>query len=132
MNVAASSLDRIATGFEQLSLPDAIGQVSQALHRRREKVLTDSTEASEHVQAWLADPCEVNERLVRVVAEKLGYKGIWGSICASIVWREGANMIDPALGNAPAPKGLSAKMLAGAVLNAARDDPTVLKEFGAG
>jgi hypothetical protein len=130
MNAETStSLERIATRFGRSSLPDAAREVSAALHRRQNRILVDSIEAAEHVQAWLADPCEVNERLVRAVAEKLSYKGIWGSVCAAILWREGANMIDPTLGVAPAPKGLSEKMLAAAVLNAAKDDPSLLEEF---
>lgn len=127
----ASSLDRIAARFDVQTLPDSVREISSALHARRNKILMDSVEAPEHVQAWLADPCDINERLVRAVAEQLNYKGIWGSVCAAIVWRDGANMIDPALGVAAAPKGLSAKMLAAAVLNAAKDDPSLLKEFGA-
>jgi len=126
-----SLLDRISAHFEAQPFIDAVRGVSGALQRRSDRILSDSIEAQEHVCAWLADPCDVNERLVRAVAEQLNYKGIWGSLCAAIVWREGANMIDPALGVAAAPKGLSAKMLAAAVLNAAKDDPSLLGEFGA-
>lgn len=124
-----STLDRLAARFARTELATAVASLSAALHRRRDRILGDSVEAVEHVQAWLADPCEVNERLVRVLAEQLGYRGIWGSVCAAIVWREGANMIDASLGVAPAPKGLSEKMLAAAVLSAAKDDPELLAEF---
>jgi hypothetical protein len=126
-----STLDRLAAQFAGREFATAVQSLSAALHRHRDSILGDSVEAAEHVQAWLADPCEVNERLVRAIAEQLSYKGIWGSVCAAIVWREGANMIDPDLGIAPAPKGLSEKMLAAAVLSAAKDDPSLLVEFGA-
>lgn len=128
-NSPDSTLDRLATRFEQRGFAVSLQALSSALQQRRESILGDSVEAFEHVQAWLADPCDVNERLVRAIAEQLSYKGIWGSVCAAIVWREGANMIDPALGVAPAPKRLSEKMLAAAVLTAAIDDPSILSEF---
>lgn len=126
-----SPLERLAKQFDAQSLQASVAAVSAALQQRCDRILADSVEAQEHVQAWLVDPCEVNERLVRAVAEQLNYKGIWGSVCAAIAWREGANMIDPTLGVAAAPKGLSAKMLAAAILGAARDDPGLLDDFGA-
>ena len=123
-------LGKLAERFARQPFVEAVRGVGDALQKRRNTILADSVEAQEHVQAWLADPCEVNERLVRALAEQLGYRGIWGAVCAAIVWREGANMIDPSLGVAPSPKGLSEKMLAAAVLSAAKDDPSLLSEYG--